>query len=87
MRKPRTLLFFRVKNRVVNRSYIVLKMKGEIMDEMIRNIWDHEITVGDTVIFTLASTAVVGIATFVGAKLIDKKNEKWEEEKWEEELF
>lgn len=50
------------------------------MGEMIRNIWEHEITVGDTVIFTLASTAVVGIGTFVGAKLIDKKNEKWEEE-------
>lgn len=50
------------------------------MGEMIRNIWDHEITVGDTVIFTLASTAVVGIGTFVGAKVIGKKIEKWEEE-------
>lgn len=50
------------------------------MGEMIRNIWDHEITVGDTVIFTLASTAVVGIGTFVGAKVIGKKFEKWEEE-------
>ena len=48
------------------------------MGEMIRNIWDHEITVGDTVIFTLASTAVVGIGTFVGAKVIGKKIEKWE---------
>ena len=50
------------------------------MGEMIRNIWDHQITIGDTVIFTVATTAVAGVGAFVGAKLIGKKLEKWEEE-------
>lgn len=55
------------------------------MGEMIRNIWDHQITIGDTVIFTLASTAVAGVGTLVTMKVLGKKLENWEEELFQDQ--